>query len=144
MTKWSDCHETKNERTYWTLCMRCSSQLWHCSWTWPLIFKVKFLNSCISGMAGLIDLKPKGTKSIGCRANTLTSTFDHTHGIEYVFSRSHFEMSVSQEWDIRLTLNKRDVSRVIQTFGWPRWGVRICQIVTTMTSDVGVPSTRLV
>ena len=42
-----DCHETKNEHIDWTPGLKCSHQFWNSSWPWPLIFKAKFLNSCI-------------------------------------------------------------------------------------------------
>ena len=51
-------------------------------------------------------------------------------------------------WEGRLTLNKGGGSRSFMTMTvtiwWPRSGVRIYHIVTRVTSDVGVPSTRLV
>ena len=33
-------------------------------------------------MAGTIDVKRKGSKSIGCLANIVNLTFDHTYGLE--------------------------------------------------------------
>ena len=65
-------------------------------------------------MDGLIDVKRKGIKSIGCWANYVTLTFDHTHDLDHGFSRSHFEIAV-------LTWNERDVSRSfmsVTTMGW--------------------------
>ena len=86
----------------------------------------KFLNSCISGP---IDMEQKWSKSVGCWAHNVTLVFGHTHGLDHRFSRSYFQITVSQEWEGRLTLNKRDVSQ-----SW----------MTRVTSDVSVLSTRLV
>ena len=48
-------------------------------------------------MAGWIDVKRIGSKSIGCWANNMTLTFDHTHGLDHGFSWSNFEIAMSQE-----------------------------------------------
>ena len=40
-------------------------------------FKVKFRNSCIFGIVGLIDVKWKRSKSIGYWADCMTLPFDH-------------------------------------------------------------------
>ena len=57
-------------------------------------------------------------------------------------------IAVISEWEGRLTLNKGGGSRSFMTMTvtiwWPRSDVRICQIVTEVTSDVGVPLTHLV
>ena len=42
-------------------------------------FKVKFRNSCISGIVGLIDVKWKGSESIEYWADYMTLPFDHIH-----------------------------------------------------------------
>ena len=54
-----------------------------------------------------------------------------------------------QMWPMGLTLAMTLIfefsrSYVILTISWPKSGVRIYQIVTGVTSDVGVPSTHLV
>ena len=54
-----------------------------------------------------------------------------------------------QMWPMSLTLAMTLIfefsrSNVILTIWWPRSGVRIYQIMTGLTSDVGIPSTRLV
>ena len=62
----------------------------------------------------------------------------------------NFELSNSyiSEWEGRLTLNKGSGSRsfmtMTTTIWWPRSVVRIYHIVPGATSDVDVPSTRLV
>ena len=58
--------------------------------------------------------------------SNVTLTFDHTHDIDHEFLWSNFEIAVTM------------------TIWWPRSGVWIYQIVTGVTSDVGVPSTHLV
>ena len=135
----------KNECIDWTLGLDCRYQFWPWPWPWPWIFVVKFLNSCISGMAGPIDVKWKGSESIGCWANNVTLTFDHTHGFDHGFSRLNFEITLSVEWEGWLTLSKRNLSRSIMTmtmtFWWPRWCVRNYQRVSEVTSEVGVPRT---
>ena len=59
-----------------------------------------------------------------------------------------FWNSCISEWEGRLTLHKEGVSRSFMTMTvtiwWPRSGVWIFQIVTGVTSVVGVPSTHLV
>ena len=99
-------------------------------------------------MAGPIDAKRKGIQSISCWAYNVILTFDNTHGLDHGFSKSNFEKAISQEWEGRLTLNKRDGSRsfmtMTTTFWWPRWGVRIYQIGTGVTSDVCMSLTCLV
>ena len=49
-----------------------------------------------------------------------------------------------QIWNLLYLNQKFSRSYVILTILWPRSGVRIYQIVTGVTSDVGVPSTHLV
>ena len=50
--------------------------LWFHPWLWSWIFKVKFWNSYISGMGGLIDMEQKGYEIIGCWTHYMTLTFD--------------------------------------------------------------------
>ena len=91
-----------------------------------------------------------------------------TH-LDLEFSRSNMEFAISQRkvvwllrnekqtyrlnsrpqmWPMGLTstmiLTFEFLSNVILTIWWPRSGVRIYQIGTGVTSDVGVPSTHLV
>ena len=60
----SNCHKTKIERIDWTLGPKCNYLFWPWSWHWPWNFNVKFWNSCITVMAGPIDVKRKRSKSI--------------------------------------------------------------------------------
>ena len=78
-------------------------------------FKVKFRNSCISGIVCLIDVKWKEGELIGHWANCMTLSFDHTHDLDIGISRSESEIALSQEWDGWLTWNKKDVSHPFMT-----------------------------
>ena len=80
-------------------------------------FKVKFRNNSFSGIVGLIDVKWKRSELIWYWADCMTLPFDHTHdfdlGVE--ISRSESEITLSQEWDGRLTWNEKDVSHPFMT-----------------------------
>ena len=78
-------------------------------------FKVKFRNSCISGIGDVINVKWKGSRLIGYWADYMTLPFDHTHDLDFGVSRSESEIALSQEWDDRLTWNKKDVSHPFMT-----------------------------
>ena len=78
-------------------------------------FKVKFRNSCISGIAVLIDAKCKESKLIGYWANCMTLLFDHTHDLDLGVSRPESQIALSQEWDSRLTWNVKDMSHPFMT-----------------------------
>ena len=86
-------------------------QLWPQPWPWPLIFKVKFWKSPISGMGWPIDMGWKGCESIECWNHVMHLNLPLTHDLDLGFSRSNFEKVVSQEWDGWFTWNERDVSR---------------------------------
>ena len=73
-------------------------------------FKVKFWNSGIPGIIGLIDVKWKGSELMGYWAVCMTLPFDHTHDLDLGVSRSEFEITLSQEWGGQLTWNEKDVS----------------------------------
>ena len=112
----------------------------------------------------------KANISIDLKASNVTIGFDFGHDLDLEFSRSYMEIPISlpkmawfprnekqtyrlncrpQIWPMGLTLAMTltfefSRSNVIFTIWWPRSGVRIDQIVTGVTSDVGVPSTCLV
>ena len=69
-------HGTKGMWVAWMLDPCCDFQLWPHPWPWPWIFNVKFWNSCIPWMGGLIDMERKGYESIGCYTCYLSSSFD--------------------------------------------------------------------
>ena len=117
---WSDCHETKCEHIDWTLGLKCNHQIW--PWPWPWIFKVKYEICCISTK---IWSDCNQTKSKHIDLNSRPQIWQWVWPwpwLIFEFSRSY----------------------VILTIWWPRSGVRIYQIVTGVTSVVGVPSTHLV
>ena len=99
-------------------------------------------------MIGPINVKRKGGASVGYWANYVTLTFDLTHDIDLVVSRSNFEIALFEEWVGWLRWNKRDVSRSFMTMtvtcGLPWWGGWMYHIVTGVTSDLSVPSKYLV
>ena len=76
-----------------------------------------------------------------CRSN-MTLTFDHTHDLDHGSSWSNFEIAVSQNGRADWHFTKGVA--VGRSWPWPRSGVWIYQIVTGVTSVVGVPSTHLV
>ena len=115
--KWSACHETKSKHVDRLSSLKCDTWDWPWSWFWPLNFLYD------------IDLWP------------------HAWPWARIFMVKFLNSCIS-EWEGRLILNKGVGSRsfitVTVTIWWPRSGVRINQIVTGVTSDVGVPSTHLV
>ena len=72
-------------------------------------FKVKFRNSSISGIVGLIDVKWKESELIWYWADCITLPFDHTHDLDPGVSRSESEIASSQECGGRLTWNEKDL-----------------------------------
>ena len=166
--KWSDCHETKSEHIDWSQDLKCDHWVWPWTWPWPWIFKVKYWIGYISAKNGPIDEKqthrlnswPQKWPSDLTLAVTLMLDFQ---GEIWIFiylnlnwpdchetKSKHIDLnSRPQIWPMGLTLAMTLIfefwrSYVILTIWWPRSGVRIYQIVTGVTSDVGVPSTHLV
>ena len=121
-SKWPDCHEKKSKRIDWTLGLKCDHRVWPWPWPWPWIFEVRYGICYISAKNGAIATKRKANISIELQASNVTNGFDLGHDLTFEFSRSN----------------------VISTISWPGSGVRIYQIVTGVTSDVGVSSTHLV
>ena len=113
--KWSNCQETKSKHIDWTQRLKCDHRVWPWPWPWPWILKVKLD----------LDLWP------------------HTWPWPWIFMVKFWNSCIS-EWEGRLTLHKGGGSRSFMTIWWPRSGVWIYQIVTGVTSVVGVPSTHLV
>ena len=89
----------------------CDFQLSPHLWPWPWIFKVIFWKSLILWMGWPIDIERKGCESIECWTHVVTFNVHLFHDPDLGLSRSNFEKGISQEWDGRLTWNKRDVSR---------------------------------
>ena len=81
--------------------------------------------------------------------SNVTLTFDHTHDLDHGFLWSNFWIAVSQNGRADWHCTKgvavgRSFMTMTMTIWWPRSGVWIYQIVTGVTSVVGVPSTHLV
>ena len=165
--KWSDCHETKSKHIDWSQDLKCDHWFWPWTWPWPWIFKVKYGIGYISAKNGPIATKQKANTSIELLASndltlavTLTLNFQGEIWIFIYLNQNwpdchetkskHIDLnSRPQIWPMGLTLAMTLIfefwrSYVILTIWWPRPGVRIYQIVTGVTSDVGVPSTHLV
>ena len=77
--------------------------------------------------------------------SNVTLAFDDTRSWPWNFVVKIWNSCIS-EWEGRLTLHKGSGSRSLMTMTiwWPRSGVWLYQIVTGVTSVVGVPSTHLV
>ena len=112
---WSDWCETKRNALvgYWVQYVSLTFDLAHgldlgC-------FKIKFRNSSISGIGGLIDAKWKWSELIWYWANCVILPFDHTHDPDLGVSRSESKIALSQEWGGRLTWNERDLSHPFMT-----------------------------
>ena len=113
---WSYWCETKRNCIGWILGTICDCDLD----LWPHdldlgCFKVKFRNSSISGIVGLIDVKWKGSELMRYWAICMTLPFDHTHDLDLGVSRSESEIALSQEWGGRLKMTEKDVSHPFMT-----------------------------
>ena len=60
-------------------------------------FKVKHSIGHISGMVGPIDVKRIGGALVGFWVNRVTLTFDLTHDLDLVVSRSTFEIALFEK-----------------------------------------------
>ena len=163
--KWSDCHEMKSKHIYWTQGLKCDHQVWPWPWPWPWIFKVKYWICYISAKNGPLATKQKANISIELQASNVTNVFDLDHNLDlwilkvkcdlhlwlptwpwpWIFMVKFWNSCIS-EWEGRSTLHNGGGSRsfMTMTIWWPRSGVWIYQIVTGVTTVIGVPSTHLV
>ena len=147
--------------------LKCDHQVLPWPWPWPWIFKVKYGISYISAKSGTIATKQKENISIELQASNVTNGLDLDHNIDLwslkvkcdldlwphtwpwplIFMVKFWNSCIS-EWEGRLTLHKgcgsRSFMTMTMTIWWPRSGVWIYQVVTGVTSVVGVPSTHLV
>ena len=165
--KWSDCHETKSKHIDRTLGLNCDHRVWLWPWPWPWIFKVKYRICYISAKNGQIASKRKANISIELQASNVTNGFEFYHNLDLWILTVKCDLdlwphrwpwpwicmvkfwnSCISEWEGWLTLHKGGGSRsfmtMIMTIWWPKSGVWIYQVVTGVTSVVGVPSTHLV
>ena len=145
--------------------LKCDHQVWPWPWPWPWIFKVIYGISYISAKSGSIATKRKANILIEFQASNVTNGFDLDHNLDlwnlkvkrdlwphtwpwpWIFMVKFWNSCIS-EWEGRLTLHKgcgsRSFMTMTVTIWWLRSGVWIYQIVTGVTSVVGVPSTHLV
>ena len=77
-------------------------------------FKVKFRNSCISGIVDLIDVKWKGSELIWYHADCYDLAL-WPHPWLWPWSFKVRVWGSSQEWDGRLTWNEKDASHPFMT-----------------------------
>ena len=114
---WSDWCETKRKCIGWILGTICDLDLWPHSWPWPWMFQGQVLkySSSISGIVDLIDVKWKGSELIWYWTDCMSLPFDHTHDLDLGVLRSESEITLSQEWGGRLTMNEKDVSHPFMT-----------------------------
>ena len=75
-----DWHGTKGMWVNRMLDSHCDFELWRHPWPWPWIYKVNFLNSCISGMGGPINMEWKGYEAIGLYTYYATLSYDFDLG----------------------------------------------------------------
>ena len=165
--KRSDCHGTKENISIELQGLKCDHQVWPWPWPWPWIFKVNYGISYISAKSGSIATKRKANISIELQASNVTNGFDLDHNLDlwnlkvkrdldlwphtwpwpWIFMVKFWNSCIS-EWEGQLTLHKgcgsRSFMTMTMTIWWLRSGVWIYQIVTGVTSVVGVPSTHLV
>ena len=112
----SNWYATKKKSICWILGIICDLNLSLHSWHWPWMFQGQISkNSCISEIAGLIDVKWKGHKSKGYWAHCMTLTFDHTHDLDLGVLRSESEIALSQEWDGQSTWIEKNVRHPFMT-----------------------------
>ena len=165
--KWSDWHGTKSKHIDWTPGLICDHQVWPWPWPWPWIFKVEYGICYISAKSGPIATEWKGNISIELQASNVTNGFDLDHNLDlwnlkvkrdlhlwphtwpspWIFMVKCGNRCIA-EWEGWLALHKgcgsRSFMTMTVTIWWLRSGVWIYQIVTGVTSVVGVPSTHLV
>ena len=152
----------------WTLGLKCDHRVWPWPWPWPWIFKVKYRICSISAkMVRLPRKTKKQTYWFNSKASNVTIRFDLGHDLDlwilkvkrdldlwlhtwpwpWIFMVKFWNSCIS-EWEGRLTLHigggSRSFMTMTMTIWWPRSGAWIYQIVTGVTSVVGVPSTHLV
>ena len=137
----------------------CGVELCPHPWSWPWIFKVKFLKCCISGMGGLNwngrdmswkdvgpTMWPLAMTLKGILVDRMLGHYVMTLCLDLGLSRSNFEKAVSREWEDQLIPNKRDVSQKdVGPIIWP-WAMTFKVILVdrmsghhvTSSSDLGL------
>ena len=157
--KWSYCHKMKSKYIDSTLGLKCDHQFWLCPWPWlefsrvdkkfaisqPKVVQLPQNEKQIYRLNSRPQMWPMGltitmTVIFEFSRSSVTLPFHHTHDLNHGNSWSNFEISVSHNG----RANWHWTKWVGVGHSWPRSGVRIYQIVTGVTSDVGMPSTNLV
>ena len=72
----ADWHGTKGMWVNRMLDSHYDFALWRHPWAWPWIFKINFLNSCISETGGPFNMEGKGYEWIGCYTYYVTLSYD--------------------------------------------------------------------
>ena len=134
--------------------------IWPGPWPWPWIFKGKYGISYISTKSGPNSTKRKANLSINVHAWNVTKGFELDHNFDLWIFKVKCDLDLwSHTWLwpwIAVTQNGRadwhwtkgmgvqcmSFMTIAVTIWWPRSDVRIYQIVTGVTSDVGevIPS----
>ena len=81
-------------------------------------------------MVGPIDVKRKGGASVGYWVNYVTLTFDLTHDLDLVVSRSKFEIALFEEWGL-IDMKWKGCESIIHDHDYDLW--------VTMVGWVDVP-----
>ena len=135
---WSDWHVMKC--IIWILGHLCDCDLW-LDFTHDLdlgFLKVRFWNSCISGIVDLIDVKKKKDPfDIGLTVWPCPLTI-YPWSWPWIFKVKVWNSLISGMGGLT------DQSFKIVIFGWPFLGGWMYRIVTAVTSEVDVLSTHLV
>ena len=102
----------------WILGIICDLDLWHHLWPWPYVSRSNF-EIAVSQELLLVwcEMKRKRIDRIlgWLRYMILPFAFDHTHDLDLGVSRSESWITLSQEWDGRLTWNEMNVSHPFMT-----------------------------
>ena len=144
---------------------------WHDCWPWPIDYLIKLWSIFvvtlslnfqgemwnllyISAQNGLIATKKKQIYRFNSRPQIWPRVWPWPWPWPFDFQgqmwpwplTTHMALTMDScisEWEGRLTLNKGSFITMTVTIWWPSLGLRIYQIVTGVTSDVGVLSTHL-
>ena len=165
--KWSDCHGTKSKHMDWTPRPHMWPSGLTLAMTLTLDFQGQIWNFLYLSQKWSDCHERKANISIELQASNVTNGFDLDHNLDlwnlkvksdldlwphtwpwpWIFMVK-FWNSCILEWESRLTLHKgcgsRSFMTMTVTIWWLRSGVWIYQIVTGVTSVVGMPSTHLV
>ena len=104
----ADWHGAKGMWVDRMLDSHCDLELWPQPWPWPWIFKVNFLNCCISGTTGPINMERKEYEWIGRCSNQVTLSYDLDLGFWWSNFKKLYHLIIAiRGWIDR---NQKDVS----------------------------------